>query len=276
MGGPVLLVAIGGFDPTGGAGVVRDFLTAHTLGARPHLVPTAWTVQSAGMAAVHPVPPEALDRAVRAALDLAATVQGGRAAVKIGMLPDGGAAETVARALAGSGFVGPMVLDPVLAASSGGSLYRGDTAPLLALAARVTVVTPNAGEAAALSGIPVTSLESAAAAGQALLVAGASAVLVKGGHLAPVPVPGEADEPQEAVDLLVTARGVERFGAPRVPGGDVRGTGCALATALAVALARGLPLADAVAGSKAWLHARLQDAIQVGGERHLGGPPQPQ
>jgi hydroxymethylpyrimidine/phosphomethylpyrimidine kinase len=268
-----LLVAIGGFDPGGGAGVVRDFLTARTLGAQPHLVPTAWTLQSpAGVAAIEPVAPAELRRALRAALDLAAERaswaavvggNGGGAAVKVGMLPDGGAAEVVRQAL--EGFSGPVVLDPVLAASSGGALYRGGAAPLLALAARATVVTPNAGEAAALTGLPVTSTEDGIAAAQALVRSGMKAVLLTVGHLGAPP----GGRPHEATDLLVTASGVERLTGPRVPGRDVRGTGCALATALAVWLARGLPLREAAAASKAWLGARLGEAIDAGPERHL-------
>jgi hydroxymethylpyrimidine/phosphomethylpyrimidine kinase len=276
---PVLLVAVGGFDPGGGAGVVRDFLTARTLGARPHLVPTAWTLQSpAGVAAIEPVAPAELARALRAALDVAAdraslgtatagaapaAEAGGGAAVKVGMLPDGGAAEVVRQAL--ERFSGPVVLDPVLAASSGGALYRGSAAPLLALAARATVVTPNAGEAAALTGLPVRSAEDGIAAAQALVRAGMKAVLLKGGHLR-APSDGQ---PHEVTDLLVTSSGVERLTGLRVPGRDVRGTGCALATALAVWLARGLPLREAAAASKAWLGARLGQAIDAGPERHL-------
>ncbi|MBC8132679.1 MAG: bifunctional hydroxymethylpyrimidine kinase/phosphomethylpyrimidine kinase, partial [Deltaproteobacteria bacterium] len=122
---PVFLVAIGGFDPSGGAGVVRDFLTARTFGATVRLVPTAWTAQSAtGVQSVEPRDPRALAFAIREALR--ERPADSTAAVKIGMVPDAAAAAAVADALAD--FDGAIVFDPVLAASSGGVLFTGDLA----------------------------------------------------------------------------------------------------------------------------------------------------
>jgi hydroxymethylpyrimidine/phosphomethylpyrimidine kinase len=83
-------------------------------------------------------------------------------------------------------------------------------------------------------------------------------VLVKGGHL-----PGDAD------DLLVTVHGEQVFSAPRVPGGSPRGTGCALATAIAVTLAAGELLPAAVAHAKRWLTDQIRAARDVHGERRL-------
>jgi hydroxymethylpyrimidine/phosphomethylpyrimidine kinase len=107
-------------------------------------------------------------------------------------------------------------------------------------------------------------VEEAIAAGRRLVEAGPRAVLVKGGHLELAT--------GEAVDVLVEADGgVTCFSAARVgtPGRAVRGTGCALATAIAVLLATGRPLPEAIAAAKGWLLARLPRAIDVGGERHL-------
>jgi len=251
----VMVVAVGGLDPGGGAGIVRDLLTARTLGARVRLVPTAWTVQSAtaGVRSVEPRQPAALAAALGEALGQAPA----GTAVKVGMVPDGAAARAVREAL--QGFAGPVVFDPVLGASSGGALYTGEVRELLALAARATLVTPNAGEAERLTGERVAELEGAARAGRALLEAGAPAALIKGGHLA-----GD-----QAIDLLVTRAQVQSLAAARLPGPSVRGTGCALATAIAVALARGQSLEAAVAGAKAWLHEALRHAVPVGDEWHL-------
>lgn len=255
----VLVVAVGGLDPTGGAGVVRDFLTARTLNARVRLVPTAWTEQSAtgGVSSVEPRAPGALEAALGGALAAGPAA----IAVKVGMLPDGFALEAVVRAL--RNFDGPVVFDPVLGASSGGALYRGDLTALLALGRRATLFTPNAVEAARLSKRdvvePVDPRE-AEQAGQALVLEGVPAVLVKGGH----------GDGALAVDLLVRPGGVRRFEAARLPGPSVRGTGCALATAIAVALARGMDLERAIGGAKAWLHEAIAGAVAVGDERHLG------
>jgi len=250
-----LVVAVGGFDPTGGAGVVRDLLTARTLGARVRLVPTAWTAQgAAGVRSVEPRRPAALAQAVTDALDGAPA---GRTAVKLGMMPDGAAAQAVLEAL--RAFTGPVVFDPVLGASSGGALFTGDPGELLALAVRSALVTPNTGEAERLTGEGVADLDGAGRAGGALVAAGAPAALIKGGHLTGA----------EAVDLLVTAQRTLTFTAPRLSGPAVRGTGCALATAIAVGLASGQELEAAIADAKAWLHAALRQAVRVGDEWHL-------
>jgi hydroxymethylpyrimidine/phosphomethylpyrimidine kinase len=246
------LLAIGGFDPGGGAGLIRDYYTATALGARIFLVGTAWTDQSPrGVAAVEPRAAAAVRAAIITALD------SGTDAVKVGMVATPALAEEIAAAL--EGFAGPVVFDPVLAASSGGSLFAGPPAALDALVRRAWLVTPNLAEAAALAGSgAVRDLEGARAAAEAIRARGARAVLVKGGHLE-----------GSAADLLVTATGAQTFSAERVPGKSPRGTGCALATALAVELARGRPLPEAVAAAKAWLHARILQAHDVGDERHL-------
>lgn len=257
----VVVVAIGGFDPSGGAGVVRDFVTARALGATVRLVPTAWTEQSsAGVVGVEARDGEALRSAVRGALGAtrgSGPEPDGRIVLKIGMLPNSAAANAVVDAI--SEFSGPVVFDPVLSASSGGALYDGDPGALLALATRVTVVTPNAVEAAALTGANVQTPDDATQAGRMLCDQGARAVLVKGGHLGG----------STAVDVLVTGQDVRLFAAPRLPGRQVRGTGCALATAIAVGLGRGLSLDEAVARAKTWLHDAIARAVDVGSERHL-------
>jgi hydroxymethylpyrimidine/phosphomethylpyrimidine kinase len=248
------IVAIGGLDPGGGAGVVRDFLTAEALGADAVMVATAFTTQSRlGVRGFEVRSAEGLCAALAEALALA----GGRpTAVKVGMVGDAAAAGAIAAVLAG--FAGPVVYDPVLAASSGGALFGGELSGLAPLIARATLITPNLAEAAALTGRAVATLAHSRAAAQQLRAAGAAAVLVKGGHLA-----GDAE------DLLASADGERVFSAARLPGRSPRGTGCALATALAVALAAGQPLEVAVATAKGWLHERIRAARDGDGERRL-------
>src|SRR4051812_25799694 len=166
------LVAVGGLDPGGGAGVIRDYYTATALGARVIVVGTAWTDQSPrGVASVEPREPSA----VRAALERA--LSSGTAAVKVGMVATPAIAEAIIAALVG--FAGPVVLDPVLAASSGGALLEGPPSALDPLVRRAWLVTPNLAEAAALTGRPVTTRADARAAAEALRQRGARAVLVK-------------------------------------------------------------------------------------------------
>jgi hydroxymethylpyrimidine/phosphomethylpyrimidine kinase len=87
---------------------------------------------------------------------------------------------------------------------------------------------------------------------------GPAGVLVKGGHLY-----------GPATDVLRSAAGERLFQATRLPGTSPRGTGCALATAIAVGLARGQPLEQAVDSAKVWLTGRIQSAVAIGNARYL-------
>ena len=248
------VVAVGGLDPRGGAGLVRDLLTAEALGARAMLVGTAWTRQDEG--GVKGVEPRSPDM-VRAGLEQAlALCPPRRTAVKVGMVARGSIAAAIVSGL--QAWRGPVVFDPVLGASSGGSLFEGAPADLLPLVCRATLVTPNLAEAAWLTGLAVETLEQARQAAQALAASGSAAVLVKGGHLS-----------GPATDVLRSPAGERLFAGMRLPGKSPRGTGCALATAIAVGLARGEPLEQAVDAAKVWLAGRIQAAVAIGGARYL-------
>ncbi len=241
-------------DPSGGAGLLRDVATVRALGGRALAVQTADTRQGPGVHQVAPQLPEPLREELRSAL-LDRPV-----AVKIGMAVGPATAEALLEALAG--YPGPVVVDPVLATSRGGALWAGPPRGLLPLLRRATLSTPNALEAAALAGYPVVTADDAEAAGRQLIDAdGLGAVLVKGGHLA---TPGEM-----VADVLVTAAGSTRFFRARVPGPSPRGTGCALASAIAVLLGRRQGLPQAVRDAGDWLAGLIGAPIVKGGELHL-------
>ena len=253
----ITIVVVGGLDPGGGAGLLRDVATAAALGATAHAVGTAWTEQGPGVHRVEARDPVAVGRA------LAAAVAAGPAAVKVGMAVGPETSAAIVEAL--RGYAGPVVVDPVLASSRGGVLWAGPPEALLPLARRATLVTPNAPEAAALAGRPVTTPAEAEAAGRWLIEAGGcDAVLVKGGHLA---LAGD----DRVTDVLVAGLGTTtRFlPRPRAIGPTPRGTGCALATAIAVELGRGRSLGDAVARAGDWLARAIARARPVGGDQHL-------
>ena len=251
---PIGILVAGGVDPGGGAGVVRDALTAAALGARPLVVGTAWTEQGPEIHRIEARDSGALRDSVRQAL------RSNPAAVKVGMVANPAQVTALLEGL--RNFEGPVVVDPVLASSRGHALFRGRPDELLPLLRRATLVTPNALEAAALGGLPVTDLEGAAAAGHALMRRGLAAVLMIGGHL------GGPSEP--VTDTLVAGGELHRLPHARVGGGDVRGTGCALATAIANHLGRGETLRAAIEAATGWLAAALAAAIEVGGAGHLG------
>lgn len=239
--GRVLIIA--GSDSSGGAGIQADIKTVTALGGYAATAVTAITVQNTlGVTAVHPVPLAIVEAQARAVLD-----DIGADAIKTGMLGDVATVEAVARIIAEAGA--PVVVDPVMVAKRGALLLEPAAVAALRelLAPRATLLTPNAPEAEALTGITVASADDQRRAGAALLEAGAGAVLMKGGH-----VPGE-----RVVDFLLTPAGECAFEAERIDTRHTHGTGCTLASACAAGLAQGLTLVDAVA--RAW--AYVQEAI---------------
>jgi hydroxymethylpyrimidine/phosphomethylpyrimidine kinase len=259
--GAPLVIVVGGIDPSGGAGLLRDAATATARGARPHAIGTAWTVQGDGVHRVEPREPAAVRSALAGAIAALRP-----AAVKIGMAVGPATAAALLEGLAD--YAGPIVVDPVLATSRGGALWEGEPRALLPLLRRATLVTPNAVEAGALvaGGAELETIatpDAAEAAGRRLVERdGLRAVLVKGGHLG-------GTEPA-VTDVLVSAAGARRASHARVPGPTPRGTGCALATAIALELGRGRELAAALDAATEWLASAIAAAFDVGGERHLG------
>ena len=242
------VLVIAGSDSSGGAGLGRDIETITTLGGAVRPVVTAVTAQSnSAVTATEQMPPALVTAQLQAAL-----AEGPAGAIKVGML---GRAETVHALveLLLSAPRMPLVLDPVLASSSGCTLLddAGRTVMRQRLFPFVDLLTPNLPEAAALCGLPqaTTAVEIEYQA-RALLALGPRYVLIKGGH---------ADGP-EAVDRLFGADGTfHRFASPYVPT-TLRGTGCMLASAIATALARGRSPVLACHSAKAFVFERLMEA----------------
>ena len=185
------------------------------------------------------------------------------AAVKIGMLGNGAIAQAVAARLAihKPPFV---VLDPVLAATSGDSLGTSDLVAAIRehLIPIVTLITPNLAEAAELTNTPLAeTLAGMADQARRLSAAGARAVLVKGGHLAGA----------EALDVLFDGTSEHVFTAPRIATENTHGTGCTLSAAIACFLAQGAALPEAVGTAKTYLNGALKESatLDVG---HGHGP----
>jgi hydroxymethylpyrimidine/phosphomethylpyrimidine kinase len=233
--GRVLIIA--GSDSGGGAGVQADIKTVTALGGYAATAITAVTVQNTlGVTAIHLIPPGLVEGQARAVLD-----DIGADAIKIGML--GAAAQAVGRVLDDWPDI-PVVLDPVIVAKDGTALTGKHAIEALVtlLVPRAALLTPNAPEAAALTGVAVETTDDLRRAGEALLSAGCRAVLMKGGH-----IPGES-----VVDILMSGAGETTFEGPRIASRHTHGTGCTLASACAVGLAHGLGLETAVA--KAWAY----------------------
>jgi hydroxymethylpyrimidine/phosphomethylpyrimidine kinase len=246
--GRVLIIA--GSDSGGGAGIQADIKTVTALGGYAATAITAITVQNTlGVTGIHAVPPQIVRNQIEAVLsDIGADV------LKIGMLGDSATIAAVADAL--TGYDTPLVLDPVMIAKGGAALLKDDAVELLSrlLVSRAALITPNAPEAERLTGIEVHNADSQRRAGFALLEAGAKAALVKGGH-----IPGEIVR-----DVLVTEHGAQVFESPRIETNATHGTGCTLASAIAVKLAQGARLEDAVAEARAYVMRAIRTAPGFG------------
>jgi hydroxymethylpyrimidine/phosphomethylpyrimidine kinase len=247
-----IAVTIAGSDSGGGAGIQADLKTFAALGAYGACVIAALTAQNTkGVTAVLDVPPQFVTAQMDAVFSDFAV-----GAVKIGMLGNAGVVEAVADGLARHRHV-PVVLDPVMVATSGDRLLTPDAVEALRtkLVPLAVVVTPNLPEAAALLDAPraITEDEMVRQA-ERLLGSGAKAVLMKGGH----------GRGAESADLLVTATATVRFAAARVATKNTHGTGCTLAAAIAAGLAKGEDLATAVRAAKDYVTAAIAAADRLG------------
>lgn len=247
--GRVLIVA--GSDSGGGAGIQADIKAVTMLGGFAATAITAVTVQNTlGVQGVHPLPLEVIEAQARAVLD-----DIGADALKTGMLGSVEVVETVAGLIDYAAGV-PAVVDPVMIAKGGSPLLedRAVQAVRRLMVPRAALLTPNAPEAEALTGLEVADLDGQRRAGEALLHMGARAVLMKGGH-----VPGAA-----VIDLLLTADGETMLENERVDTRHTHGTGCTLASACAAGIAKGLALPVAVGEAWAYVAEAIRRAPGLG------------
>jgi hydroxymethylpyrimidine/phosphomethylpyrimidine kinase len=221
---PARLLVIAGSDSSAGAGLQADLKTAQVFHIYAQTVVTAVTVQNTeGVRDVHAVPPAIVAGQIAAALgDIGAD------AIKIGMLGNGGIAQAVADALTQTDQ--PLVLDPVLRATSGAALLDETGLNILKtrLLPRALLLTPNLPETEILTGIWPRQDADFHAAARVLAALGARAVLFKGGH---------ATSEDSVRDVLVEDGTVTVFEAPRQHSRHTHGTGCVLSTAIACGLA---------------------------------------
>jgi hydroxymethylpyrimidine/phosphomethylpyrimidine kinase len=244
-------LTIAGSDPSGGAGIEADLKTFSALGVYGAAIITALTAQNTkGVFGIHDVPADFVAAQLNAVFtDL------DPGAVKIGMLANAATIDVVAAAL---DRYQPrnVVLDPVIIATSGKKLLRGDVLGRLRdLIARARVVTPNLPEAAVLlDAAPARDEAEMRAQAQELLAFGAGAVFIKGGH----------GSGAESVDFLVEGGATLRLAAPRIATKNTHGTGCTLASAVAAGLAKGLALQTAAQEAKAYVSAAIAAADRLG------------
>ncbi|MFD7712077.1 bifunctional hydroxymethylpyrimidine kinase/phosphomethylpyrimidine kinase [Streptomyces sp. NPDC059785] len=246
---PPRVLTVAGSDSGGGAGIQADLKTMLALGAHGMSVLTAVTAQnSLGVQGAWELPAEAVRAQYRSVVD-----DIGVQAVKTGMLASPLLVETVAELLAGT--AAPVVVDPVSVSKHGDRLLADDALDAVrnTLLPTATVATPNLDETAELTGIAVADEADMVRAADRLLSYGPRWVLVKGGHL-----------PGAAVDLLTDGTEEHWLRAPRHDNRHTHGTGCTLASAVAVGLAQGHPVPAAVRLAKDYVTGAIESGFPLG------------
>ena len=240
----ILLIA--GSDSGGGAGIQADIKTITMLGGHAMTAITAITAQNTlGVTAVHPVPAETILAQIDAVAD-----DIGVDAIKIGMIGSAFAAEVIADRLARFENV-PIVFDPVMVATSGAPL--ADDATIAAFGRLLdvaTIATPNLPELKRL-----TAEEDPVAAALSLVSEHGCAVLIKGGH----------EEGDALADALIETDNMTSWQGQRIDTTSTHGTGCTLASAIALFLAEGASLSDAVGRAREFVRVALHEAPGLGG-----------
>lgn len=248
------MLSIAGSDSGGGAGIQADIKTITALGGFATTALTCVTAQDT--TAVHEaslVDSLLVERQVEAVLtDIGAD------AIKTGMLGTRTTVELVARQIERHASRVPLIVDPLVCSSTGQSLLdeRGVEALRQRLLPMCALITPNLDEASILTGIAVDDESGMHSAADHLLLRGANAVLITGGHL-----PGDM-----IVDLLRTADGLERrFESERLKTTCTHGTGCTLSAAIATGIAQGMTLESAVERGIDFVHQAMRHAVRLGG-----------
>ncbi|WP_025674934.1 bifunctional hydroxymethylpyrimidine kinase/phosphomethylpyrimidine kinase [Salinivibrio socompensis] len=249
---PPVILTIAGSDSGGGAGIQADIKAISATGGYACSAITALTAQNTcGVEAVSSVDPGFVRAQLNAVLyDMPVR------AVKIGMLANQAIIHEVAAVLARSPHL-PVVLDPVMIATSGDPLLDDDAMDALIndLIPRATILTPNLPEAARLTGLPVpTTTDEMYALVPALRKLGCPYVMLKGGHLHHAP---------ESLDLWISRDTCQTLSARRIDTPNTHGTGCSLSAAIASFYAQGMTPIDAGRAAKTYLTNALAHSQQL-------------
>ncbi len=247
-----MALTVAGSDSGGGAGLQADLKTFSALGAHGVCAITSVTAQNPrGVLAAEGCGL----KLVRAQLRAVSAFQ--PRAAKTGMLLTAEIIAEVAKFFRSHREI-PLVVDPVMIATSGARLLERDALAVLEkkLLPLAALVTPNVPEAEALTGLRLREPEDLRAAARALHGRFGGAVLVKGGHL---------ETKASAIDVFFDGDTELLLEAPRARGVTTHGTGCTYAAAITAFLARGETLADAVARAKEFVTGAIHGSVKAGG-----------
>lgn len=245
-------LTIAGSDSSGGAGIQADIKAMQANGVFAASVLTAITAQNTrAVTAAYDLPLDLIDAQLDAVFD-DLTIR----ATKTGMLSSAGIIEVVAEQVK-KRAIAPLVVDPVMISKSGFALLRPDAVATLKaqLLPRATLVTPNAHEAAHLTGRALRTVDEAKEAARQIYDLGPQAVLVKGGHL---------EDEAEAVDVLFDGTHFRTWRSARIDTPHTHGTGCTYAAAIAANLARGFDLYASIDRAKRYVAEAIRHGLPLG------------
>jgi hydroxymethylpyrimidine/phosphomethylpyrimidine kinase len=252
-----VVLSIAGSDSGGGAGIQADLKTfeAHRVFGTTAI--TSVTAQNTcGVRAIADLPLDVIAAQIDAVFDDFPV-----AAVKIGMVRNAAMIHCVAERLRERAADIPVVLDPVMIATSGDRLMRDDAVVAIVsdLIPLALLVTPNLDEAEVLSGMSIDNVDDMGKAAREIVLRGARGVLLKGGHL-----PQRDAGRQEVTDILFDGEREYHFTASWIPTTSTHGTGCTLSSAIAANLALGCSLVDAVSRAQEYVHEAISHAPGLG------------
>jgi len=246
------VLTIAGSDSGGGAGIQADLKTFSALGCFGTSAITAVTVQNTrGVFGIHSIPPAIVQEQITAVID---DIKPN--AIKIGMIHTRELCTAVASAL--HGYSVPVIVDPVMVATSGDRLMEEATIECLQkkLFPLATLLTPNLQEAQLLAGINIETKADMRIAARKILADGCHAVLLKGGHL----------KSKKLADLYLDINNEEFFESDFIDTANTHGTGCTLSSAIAAYCSQGYPLRDAIRQAVRYVHEAIDHGkhIQTG------------
>lgn len=250
------VLTIAGSDSGGGAGIQADLKTFSALGCYGTSAITAITVQNTlGVTGIHSVPASIVQGQIKAVMDDIKP-----AAIKIGMVHSAELVHAIATQL--KLYAVPVVLDPVMVATSGDKLIEDNTIALLKqeLLPLAEVVTPNLDEAQILAGMQIQDVADMKEAARIILETGCRSVLVKGGHL----------QGPRLYDVYLHQDGNLRvFESAAIESHNTHGTGCTLSSAIAAFLAKGTSLPEAIEQARHYVYRAIDEGKDVKtGEGH--------
>lgn len=250
-------MTIAGSDSGGGAGIQADLRTFAAFGVFGCSAVTALTAQNPlRVSGIMPVSPENVKAQIEAVLSEFEVK-----AIKTGMLFSREIIETVADCLAG--FLGALIVDPVMVSTSGSRLLRDDAVETLMkrLLPLATIVTPNLFEAEILAGQSIATEEDMKLAAESCRKKFGCGIIIKGGHAA---------DAEEASDYVLLEDGAFTLSTKRLPLPELttHGTGCTFSAAIAAGIADGLPLKEAVSEAKKFVQSSLEHHVRTGKKFH--------